>query len=695
MVATMYVVPQPDRHMIRQALDMLVAPWLDINYDGAIEIRYGKQDLTHNAWFGTSPARLDECADFIANRNAEENNMYWGANPRKASTPTGRHGRDADVEVAFWHFADLDTEEASASLKERLDPNVRPTYRVLTGRTPHLRPHLYWLLRDPVVDMAAWTERQRGIAQTLGSDLVVINPSRIMRVPGTINWPHEKKRAKGYQIELVTYDEADRPPVTAEQIAQAYPVQKRSESSSEPRDGETTLSAMSKSKSEALIAECMSCETGGEWRLAMLQLTSHLMAIGTPWSVILALAPAITRFDQGYTTEETLRDMKKAMAGAADKYGIQPPDEQAAEEKAAEATESVFPLLTIKQLREMPPPEFIIDGLLTEHGFAFLYGVPGSGKSFLGISMSLALAYAQPWMGRETKKKGVLYIAAEGAAGLGKRVDAWLKKHGINEDEDAPFLILPVAVQMLVEMDVKKLLRTIDAARAVCGFEVSLVVIDTVSRSITGADENGQEAMSAFVHACGIIQQHIDGAVLGIHHSGKDQTKGMRGSTVLIGACDTSMLCEGDMEQLRCTLTVEKQKDAEMVPPIEMSMEVVPLPEKGLSVTSLVPTLDTPTQPVREEPETRLDRQQRVRVLEEVKRAFDENRPMTNSDKKDIIKEGRYLPRVIAMQYGIRFEDAKSYVQSWVDRGILVSGTVPGRGGKSGLRITSIPEDWR
>jgi hypothetical protein len=48
---------------------------------------------------------------------------------------------------------------------------------------------------------------------------------------------------------------------------------------------------------------------------------------------------------------------------------------------------------------------------------------------------------------------------------------------------------------------------------------------------------------------------------LGIHHSGKDGGKGMRGSSALLGAVDTSIRIKKAGNQL--TIETEKQKDAE------------------------------------------------------------------------------------------------------------------------------------
>ena len=51
--------------------------------------------------------------------------------------------------------------------------------------------------------MKVWRETQQQIASNCKTDPSVINPSRIMRVPGTVSYPSGKKRAQGYIDELV------------------------------------------------------------------------------------------------------------------------------------------------------------------------------------------------------------------------------------------------------------------------------------------------------------------------------------------------------------------------------------------------------------------------------------------------------------------------------------------------------------
>lgn len=248
----------------------------------------------------------------------------------------------------------------------------------------------------------------------------------------------------------------------------------------------------------------------------------------------------------------------------------------------------VYPTYSLTYLRNMPPVKWLVDGLLTEHGFGVIYGEPGAGKSFLGIDIALSVAYGRAWHGNAVKQGAVLYIAGEGVGGLGKRVKAWQQHVGI--EADAPMYVLPMAVHMTEQQDVEKLLRTVDGLDQ----KFTLCIIDTVARSLLG-DENSSSDMGLFVSACNALQRHIDGAVLGIHHAGKDASRGMRGSTALTGAVDAALRVKKDEDSF--TLSCEKQKDAE--PFDDMVFDMVPIAMLGDSSIVIQPSEPTQRSDVR------------------------------------------------------------------------------------------------
>jgi hypothetical protein len=246
---------------------------------------------------------------------------------------------------------------------------------------------------------------------------------------------------------------------------------------------------------------------------------------------------------------------------AAVKSAVVVAEAPAVEPEAAEVEDDgldYFEFVGADYIRNMPPIEWAIgegdDGIITENGLTVLYGAPGAGKSFIALDMALSISNGVEWQGMPTKMGKVLYIVGEGLAGIGKRLSAWEQHRGIRTNDNLH--VLPIAVNFREQSEVEKLMRSIDKA----GSGWSIVFCDTVARSLVGADENSSQEMGLWVAAADSIKSHCKCAFVGVHHSGKNVANGMRGSSALLGAVDTSLVVTKDEEYV--TMRVEKQKDA-------------------------------------------------------------------------------------------------------------------------------------
>ncbi len=231
----------------------------------------------------------------------------------------------------------------------------------------------------------------------------------------------------------------------------------------------------------------------------------------------------------------------------------------------------MYKLLTPRELEDLPDLVWLIKGILPKPCMAVVYGDPGCGKTFLALSIALATASGRDWLGRTTLQGPVLYIAAEGVLGLKSRVAADSIKYGQVTDA---IRFLPGAPNLLEVGDLKKLVNSIEVAN----FQPDLIVIDTLARVTTGADENNAKDMGRAVEAMGWLQTTFGASVLVLHH----KTKGggsERGSSALRGAADVMIECEqkeaseGQAIQLKCS----KMKDDEQFETIAALMEKVEL----------------------------------------------------------------------------------------------------------------------
>ena len=189
-----------------------------------------------------------------------------------------------------------------------------------------------------------------------------------------------------------------------------------------------------------------------------------------------------------------------------------------------------FRLMTAADLAALPPVRWRVRGVLPQEGIAAIYGPPGSGKSFLALDMLAAIAAGRWWFGYRVQAAPVLYVALEGEAGIAQRVQAHQARHG--GAERMRFLAAPLDVRQ--PTDRADIVRAAKAA----GLAGGVLCIDTLAASAPGMDENTSADMGEVIAGLKALQSELGGLVLAVHHSGKDQARGMRGHSSLLGALD-------------------------------------------------------------------------------------------------------------------------------------------------------------
>jgi hypothetical protein len=273
-------------------------------------------------------------------------------------------------------------------------------------------------------------------------------------------------------------------------------------------------------------------------------------------------ASIITSVDQ-VTMPERLNPITNAVQVAT------PPIDDIAKEFEPEPTPSKEPAKIGKQIAiehwdsiQDEPVKWLIHGVLPQGAFSALYGPPGSFKSFIALDIAHSIATGRPWMGKEVTEAGaVLYIAGEGFGGIGARIKA-LKIHHQTED-GAPIYVIRHQLNLRSSIeDFNALVLAVEILVQQSGIEFKQIVIDTLARAFGGGDENSASDMMQFVVTCGHIQQIVQGAgLLFIHHSGKDSSRGMRGSSSLLAAVDTELELLRIEDSMKGLVRIAKQKD--------------------------------------------------------------------------------------------------------------------------------------
>lgn len=213
----------------------------------------------------------------------------------------------------------------------------------------------------------------------------------------------------------------------------------------------------------------------------------------------------------------------------------------------------------------LPPLEWLVDGIIPKQGIGMLFGAPESYKTFitLDLALSIATGLGVNWWPERREPADVLYMAAEGTHALkGKRVDSWLSKNlipGLDQNLDRFHLI-----DSVIPYEYGSEWRNLVAWLRYYDIAPKLLVVDTHSRAMLGWDESSPGDTAKATHRMEEFAKEFGCFVLAIHHTGKDENRGARGSSALLGNMDVMYEAEklgGD--SMDTLFHVRKLKDGE------------------------------------------------------------------------------------------------------------------------------------
>jgi AAA domain-containing protein len=219
-------------------------------------------------------------------------------------------------------------------------------------------------------------------------------------------------------------------------------------------------------------------------------------------------------------------------------------------------------------IEQTPHKQYLVGNFLGAGELSCMFGPPGSAKSVLAGDLAAHGAWGQPWFGRRVMQGGVLFVAAERAALVKRRLAGFRLYYGL---ADLPLAILSGSIDLRSN-------RTGADGIIACakrwqdddGIETRLIVGDTVSRLLAGGDENSPKDVGAFINNVAHIQVATGAHILLVHHVPHEQNR-MRGHGALLAACDTTIRIEKN-GSIR-TATIEKNNDGEEGAQIAFNLE--------------------------------------------------------------------------------------------------------------------------
>lgn len=245
-----------------------------------------------------------------------------------------------------------------------------------------------------------------------------------------------------------------------------------------------------------------------------------------------------------------------------------------------------------KAIERVKNKKWLIYGILPHNDVGYLYGRPGSYKSFMALDIACRVASATKWNGIDVDYPGmVLYIAAEGGSEMHLRKKAWRIKTG---QDNSAVTILESSVIINNVNEREQLKAAMREVQVKTGMRFVLIVIDTFSKCFVG-NENDAADMRTFVAGCEDLRDSFDGCcILFVGHTGKADPNTMRGSSVAFGDCGFSYKITRGKEKLYAELHSDKIKDALEPEDMAFEFDVVKTGDvsaKGMDLTSLVPTM--------------------------------------------------------------------------------------------------------
>lgn len=325
--------------------------------------------------------------------------------------------------------------------------------------------------------------------------------------------------------------------------------------------------------------------------------------------------------------------------------------------------------LSATEIDALADPVWLIDDMIIEKSFGFIYGRPGSGKSFLALSIALAISTGlKEWFGRKIHRNGpVIYISSEGTGDIKFRLRAWKNHYGVSLD-NSQFRLIRQSINFMSAADIQKLVDTIEHTAQTIGHP-SMVIVDTVSRVLPGAEENLQKDMTLFIGACDRIRELFGCTVLGVHHTNKEGAE-MRGSTTLMAAGDSVFFVdreEGAPGGMIHAKKVKSARDGWMMP---FGLKEMPMGDlKGTS--SLVATATDSAPPVasQEASEGWPPKATQWAILDAMQAAWAAKNPWSSKERSRT--EGRYAIAIMHARFGVSGKAADSMLNWWLDHGMV------------------------
>jgi hypothetical protein len=495
-----------------------------------------------------SAFELKEAVEFAAMKNAAGFNIYAAPALRtygRREVPPDRRAKVENYLASAFAWVDFDSAGDAERIETLLKQHrLKPAVVVTTGTVPHRRGQLLFRVSD-IKDAEHQKQINETLQKLLDTDPMVVGAVHVMRLGGSVSYPPEKKVQRGYIVELTKLHKiADAPTYNADQLLALGGVGRSEQTDPFAAFAEQYGPKTGKSDEELISLLKQSRATPGTgWRKPMLQFIGS--TVGKGWSdlqIKLACAP----YSDGGVVDP---DVQKEIDYARKKFGKPEQDDATTEQPWEEPKNKASTALSLTYYNELsdPPPKlWIIKNVLARGETSNWFGPPGVGKSVLLTDLAFHVAAGWEWRGYRSKERcGVVYIALERGALVKRRLSAYMRDH---DAPDLPIAVASNVIDLKNKGSVKLIVDTIRDAEARFVCKVGLIVIDTISKGIAagGGDEDKAKDVNIVLANLRRVEELTTVHIACVGHTGKDESRGHRGSNANLGDVDLMVQIGGD-----------------------------------------------------------------------------------------------------------------------------------------------------
>lgn len=188
---------------------------------------------------------------------------------------------------------------------------------------------------------------------------------------------------------------------------------------------------------------------------------------------------------------------------------------------------------------------WIFKGVMARGETSAWIAPPGGMKSALMAEASICAAGGVDWHGKRNKgAAGVVYFALERADLVLRRLQAHREQLSLNT---MPIAVVSGMINLMTAKTVPAVVATIKEAEICFGAPAGLVIFDTFAKLIAagGGDEDRARDQGAVFANVQRVKEKADVHVALVGHTGKDESRGARGSNAILGDADVMVKISG------------------------------------------------------------------------------------------------------------------------------------------------------